>query len=135
MATCRELANNQEEVIRLSKLYLALEKSATPTYLMFPWFPGRDRKARDSSTKALYDILLHYVDTRRKATVPTADAIDVLIKEGDDNVKIASVRFIYEIRCPTLPLINSTVRYVCNICRRYQHRMFFSTSALCLQCS
>lgn len=92
MASCRELATDHEAVARLAKLYMTLEKSATPTCLMFPWFPGKDKRAKESSTKDMYNMLNEYVDMRRKATVPTTDAIDVLISEGNSNDLTIAVR-------------------------------------------
>jgi hypothetical protein len=94
MASCRELASDQEAVSRLATLYMSLEKSASPTYLMFPWFPGKDKKAKESSTKGMYIMLYNYVDARRKAPVPTSDAIDVLIGLGFDNLKVIGVRYL-----------------------------------------
>jgi hypothetical protein len=93
MGSCRELASDHEAVTHLSELYMTLEKSATPTYLMFPWFPSRDKKAKDTSTKAMYDMLSDYVEMRRKAAVPTKDAIDVLIGEGNGNAVVIGVRY------------------------------------------
>jgi hypothetical protein len=93
MGSCRELASDHEAVTRLSKLYMTLEKSATPTYLMFPWFPGKDKKARGASTKAMYDMLERYVEMKRRAAVPTKDAIDVLIGEGNGNAAVIEVRY------------------------------------------
>jgi hypothetical protein len=123
MGSCRELASDNEAVTRLSKLYMTLEKSATPWLLMFPWFPGRDKKARDSSTKAMYEMLNGYVDMRRKAAVPSKDAIDILIAEGNDNVAIIGVRYRHTLE--TFEIDIQVVRFRCDIRWRYQYCMCF----------
>jgi len=91
LASCRELAEDHAAVTKLSNLFLALEKSATPTNLIFPWFPGRDKKAKDQSTKDMYIMLSKYVNRRRKAEVLTLDAIDIMICQGYNNDNIVGV--------------------------------------------
>jgi hypothetical protein len=91
LASCRELAEDHAAVNKLSSLFLTLEKSATPTSLLFPWFPGRDKKARNECTKDMYIMLSKYVNRRRKADVQTLDAIDVMIAQGFNNDNIVGV--------------------------------------------
>ncbi|EIN08261.1 cytochrome P450 [Punctularia strigosozonata HHB-11173 SS5] len=87
MATCRELSENKEEVKRLGQLYNIMERSATPTALLLPWFPSRAKKTKQQATTDLYMKFNDYIDMRRKA-VPSSDAFDVLIAEGCDNATI-----------------------------------------------
>lgn len=82
MASCAELATNLKELDELQKHYWTLEKSATPIALLLPWFPGSAKKARNAATSELFMKLSYYVELRRAAEVPTADAIDVLIAQG-----------------------------------------------------
>lgn len=75
---------------RLAKHYWDLEKSATPTALLLPWFPGPAKRQNKRAVTELYTMLSHYVDIRRKAT-PSSDAIDFLIAEGESNDAIVGV--------------------------------------------
>lgn len=88
MATCQELAENKDDIERLTQHYWDLEKSATPVALLLPWFPSRAKKAQKNSTRALFTLLYKYVDLRRKAPVPSSDPIDTLIAYGDNNEAI-----------------------------------------------
>jgi len=60
-------------------LYWQLEKSATPTALLFPWFPGPAKKRKERVAKALFTKLHDYVELRKNAAVPSSDTIDVLL--------------------------------------------------------
>ncbi|KAF9457598.1 cytochrome P450 [Collybia nuda] len=91
MATCRELSTDLDAVTRLQGLYWTLEKSATPTSLLLPWFPGPAKRQKEVATKGIYALLDHFVECRRTADVPTSDAIDVLLSQGNDNQNIIAV--------------------------------------------
>ncbi|KAG5652597.1 hypothetical protein H0H81_004428 [Sphagnurus paluster] len=82
MGTCRELSSNMDDLSPLQAEYWKLEKSATPTSLLLPWLPSQAKKDKETATKSLFTVLQKYVDKRRAAEVPTADAIDLLIAEG-----------------------------------------------------
>ncbi|KAF8816057.1 cytochrome P450 [Phlegmacium glaucopus] len=88
MATCAELSDNFKAIEEIQALYWTLEKSATPTALLLPWFPGPAKKRKEQATKDLFMKLHEYVDLRRNAAVPSSDAIDVLLAEGLSNVDI-----------------------------------------------
>ncbi|KAJ7731878.1 cytochrome P450 [Mycena metata] len=81
MATCRELADDPAEVSQLFDLYSTLEKSSTAAALLLPWFPSPARKAKTKATAELFKKLCSYVEVRRNATVPSNDAIDVLLAQ------------------------------------------------------
>jgi len=82
MASCRELATDTAVVDKLQKDYWLLEKSATPTALLLPWFPSKDKKNKEAATKRLFTTLHDYVELRKKSDVPTLDAIDILLGKG-----------------------------------------------------
>ncbi|KAF8802731.1 cytochrome P450 [Phlegmacium glaucopus] len=88
MATCRELSDDREAVSRVAKHYWDIEKSATPVSVLLPWFPSSARKAKQNATMALYNMLLSYVNVRRKASTPSMDPIDFFISQGisDDTI-------------------------------------------------
>ncbi|GLB42444.1 putative cytochrome P450 [Lyophyllum shimeji] len=90
MATCRDLASDKEALDKLQHDYWVLEKSATPTALLLPWFPSKAKKDKETSTRNLFTQLYGYVEQRRAAEVPSADAIDLLIAEGLGNHEIIS---------------------------------------------
>ena len=82
MATCAELSDNFKAIEEIQVLYWKLEKSATPTALLLPWFPGPAKRRREQATKDLYIKLQDYVELRRDAQVPSSDAFDVLLGQG-----------------------------------------------------
>ena len=88
LASCRELASDLSSITEFQKHYWILEKSATPTALLFPWFPGPAKRAKEASTKALFTALWGYIEERRKASVLSLDAIDLMIGQGMDNGNI-----------------------------------------------
>ncbi|KAF9546460.1 cytochrome P450 [Agrocybe pediades] len=95
MSTCGELARDLDTIEKIQSLYWTLEKSATPTVLLLPWFPSAAKKRKDEATKELFIMLYGVVEARRHAAVPSADAIDVMIQQGMDTNNI--VQFILSI--------------------------------------
>jgi cytochrome P450 len=85
MATCRELASDLPSLNKLQEHYWILEKSATPTALLLPWFPSPAKRAKDAATKALYVMLWDYIEERKNTAVPSSDAIDLLLGQGMSN--------------------------------------------------
>ncbi|KAJ7184289.1 cytochrome P450 [Mycena filopes] len=88
MATCRELADDPHDTARLSELFLLHEQAASPISLLLPWLPGRAKQTKEKATRALFDLLSAYVDLRRKSSVRSTDAIDMLIADGHDDVTV-----------------------------------------------
>ena len=91
MASCRELATNIPAVDKLRQDYWMIEKSATPTALLLPWFPSTSRKNKEIATKSLFTTLQNYVELRKKSDVPTLDAIDILLGKGLSSNDIVTV--------------------------------------------
>jgi hypothetical protein len=91
IASCKELASDSKSVQDLSDLYWRLERSATPVGLLLPWFPGTAKKDKEQATNGMYRMLSHFVDMRRKAEIPSLDAIDVLLADGLDDTAILEV--------------------------------------------
>ena len=84
--SCRELADNGEAVVQLSKHYWDIEQNVTTATIILPWFPSSAKKAKEKATMALYSMLLSYVSLRRKSSTPTTDPIDLFIsQEVSDN--------------------------------------------------
>jgi hypothetical protein len=91
MASCAELAADFKMIEEIQGLYLQLEKSATPTVQLLPWFPGPAKKRKERVTKALFTKLHDYVELRTNASVPSSDAIDVLLGQGVPTSEIVQV--------------------------------------------
>jgi len=93
MTTCQELLTNVDDLKHLQYNYFRLEKSATPTAVMLPWLPGYSQIKRLLALKNLYFALLKYVKIRRAASVPSSDAIDVMLGQGKTDQEIIGVRY------------------------------------------
>src|SRR5688572_25837484 len=93
MASCEELARDDNAVERIQTLYETLEKSATPSHLLLPWLPLRAKKNKENATRDLFTTLYDYVELRRKSNVPSADAIDLLLAEGTEPSALVQVSF------------------------------------------
>ena len=91
MASCSELAADLKAVEEIQGLYWQLEKSATPTALLLPWFPGPAKKRKERVTTALFTKLHDFVELRKNAAVPSSDSIDVLLAEGAPTTEIVEV--------------------------------------------
>jgi len=91
IASCEELADDPGSIENMSDLYWRLERSATAVGLLLPWFPGTAKRDKKQASEGLYGLLSYYVDARRKAEVPSSDAIDELIADGADNTIIVEV--------------------------------------------
>jgi sterol 14-demethylase len=89
LGCCHELASDLPALMDFQKHYLILENTATPTALLFPWFPGPAKRAKEASTKALFQTLSGYIEGRRKASVLSSDAIDLMLGQGMSNEDIA----------------------------------------------
>ena len=90
MTTCHDLAKNEGDIKKIGELFLTLQKSATPTSLLLPWFPSLARKAGKEAATELFTLLYTYVETRRHAE-PTSDAIDILIADGETTQNVVEV--------------------------------------------
>jgi len=115
MSTCSELAKDLQTIEEIQNLYWDLEKSATPTALLLPWFPGGAKKRKAVATKELFMKLYGVVEGRRHAAVPSADAIDVMIQQGLDTPNI--VQFILSVIFAGL--VNTGIN-----CTFYPHKLF-----------
>jgi len=90
MTTCHDLTKNEADLKRIGELFMTLQKSATPTSMLLPWFPSPARKTGKGAATEMFTMLHAYVETRRDAE-PTSDAIDVLIAEGETTQNIVGV--------------------------------------------
>ena len=91
MASCAELGADFKSVEEIQRLYWQVEKSATLTTQLLPWFPGPAKKRKERLTMALFTKLHDYVELRKNAAVPSSDSIDVLLGQGISTLEIVEV--------------------------------------------
>ena len=123
---------NLPDLQRLQYDYFCLEKSATPTAVLFPWLPGYSQIKRILTLKNLYFTLLKYVKLRRAAPVPSFDAIDLMLGQGKTDQEIISVRklfWIYDL--PLISCIDHDWGYLrrCGECRHIGYVYFSAQGA------
>ncbi|ORY39731.1 cytochrome P450 [Leucosporidium creatinivorum] len=85
---CRDIAEDRKTLDLVLKLFNDIEKSATMTTILFPWFPGPAKIKRTISAGRLYMILKKIVDERKKNGTTAQDPLQYLIDEGDSMVQI-----------------------------------------------
>ena len=114
MTSCAELAADFKTVEEIQGLYWQLEKSATPTALLLPWFPGPAKKRKERVTKALFTKLHNYVELRKNAAVPSSDSIDVLLGQGVPTSEIVEVSQLQYIKSSTEEVTTFIVHARCH---------------------
>ena len=110
MASCAELADDFKTVDEIQGLYLQIEKSTTPTAMLFPWFPGPAKKRKERVSKVLFTKLHDYVELRKNAAVPSSDSIDVLLGQGVPTSEIIEVSQFQHIKSNTELITTFIVR-------------------------
>jgi hypothetical protein len=91
---CEDIANDPELLEKTLHLYVTIEKSATPTTIMFPWFPSPAIIKRTIAGGRLYMIFKKIVEERKQTGKRGDDPLQYLIDQGD------SVKRIIEVRLP-----------------------------------
>lgn len=91
MATCRELSQDKAATEKVAELFWTLKRSATPMALLLPWIPSPSKKMNKVASTELYNHVVKYVQGRRAAGATTADAIDILIRNGESDPQIVQV--------------------------------------------
>ena len=121
MTTCHDLTKNEGDIKKIGELFLTLEKSATPTSLLLPWFPSPARRTGKEATTELFTLLYTYVEARRQAE-PANDSVDVLIADGETTQNIVKVSPVAEAaQCFAKPNSTVLVRHVCAFRWYHQH--------------
>ena len=87
MFSCRELASDLPTITKLEKHFWTLERTITPTSLLLPWLPTPSKYRKLMSIRAMYATLRNHVEARKKAAVPSSDAIDILWADGVSNIE------------------------------------------------
>jgi len=104
MSTCKDIADDKKVVRAIAEQYWAVEHSATPAFLLFPFLPTSMKKSKAKATTALYKILLSFVVQRRNSPHRTTDPIDLFISQGDSDDNIVGVSPIFYVTTPSSPI-------------------------------
>ena len=80
---CREIADSPETVARMAELYWDMEKGATATAVLLPWFPSAARKQKEKATTDLYLLLKGALDKRLEEGRTEEDSAQALLDDGD----------------------------------------------------
>ncbi|KAG6819749.1 hypothetical protein H0H93_009049 [Arthromyces matolae] len=82
LVTCRELGDDLATVEQLEADFWLLEKSATPTAILLPWFPSQAKKDKLTALRNLYTTLYRSVEMRKRAKASPINTFDVLLNQG-----------------------------------------------------
>ena len=91
---CNEIANDSALLAKTLKLYEAVENTATPISIMFPWVPTPAKFKRMYSGGQLYMIFKRVVEDRKKEGRREDDALQYLIDQGDSITDMITVRIV-----------------------------------------
>lgn len=89
---CDDIADSPELLAQTLKLYETIDGSATPTAIMFPWFPSPAVVKRTIAGGRLYMIINNIVKERKSTGIKGEDPLQFLIDEGDSMTRIIEVR-------------------------------------------
>jgi hypothetical protein len=89
---CDDIADSPELLARTLQLYTTIDGSATPTAIMFPWFPSPAVIKRTIAGGRLYMIINKIVNERKTTGARGEDPLQFLIDEGDSMTEIIEVR-------------------------------------------
>lgn len=88
---CNEIADDPTLLAKTLSLFETIEHSATPTGIIFPWLPTLAKLKRTVAGGRLYMIFQQIVNKRKRTGKRENDALQFMIDQGDDVVKIISV--------------------------------------------
>ena len=81
---CNEIADDPVMLAKCLKLYENIERTSSPTSIMFPWMPLPARVKRTYNGAQLYMIFKRVVDARNKDGRRGEDALQYLMDQGDN---------------------------------------------------
>ncbi|KAF8842871.1 cytochrome P450 [Paxillus ammoniavirescens] len=81
-----EIASDPALVARLKKLYDILDSGTTPATVLLPWLPGPSMLKKLWSTKQVYEIIAHAVDTRVQSGESQNDTLQMLVDAQDERL-------------------------------------------------
>ena len=87
---CHEAADNPELLEKVLHLYEWVEDRATPSAVMFPWFPTISKLKKMYVGARLYRLFSRIKAARVKENRREDDALQFLMDQGDNNLYITS---------------------------------------------
>jgi hypothetical protein len=88
---CDDIAESPKLLAQTLRLYETIDGSATPTAIMFPWFPSPAVIKRTIAGGRLYMIIDKIVNERKTKGIRGEDPLQYLIDEGDSMTRIIEV--------------------------------------------
>ena len=88
---CNEIANDPRLLAKTLSFFETIQQSATPAGVIFPWLPTPAKLKRTYAGGALYIIFQGIVNERKKTGKREEDALQFMIDQGDDVIKIIGV--------------------------------------------
>lgn len=88
MVGCDDIANDPELLMKTLQYYEAIDSSATPIAVMYPWFPSPAVVKRTYAASQLYMIVNKIVEERKKTGKKGDDPLQYLIESGDSMYRI-----------------------------------------------
>ena len=92
---CNDIANDPQLLFKTLRQYETIEKSATPTGVIFPWLPTPAKLKRTIAGGSLYMTFRRIVNERKKTGKRDNDALQFMIDQGDDVTSIIAVSNVY----------------------------------------
>lgn len=81
---CNEIADDPATLSKCLQLYEAIEGTATPWSIMYPWMPLWSKVKRTTAGAQLYMIFKRVVDARNNSGIRGDDPLQYLIDQGDN---------------------------------------------------
>ena len=97
VSSCKGLTINP---VMIKKKWLEAEKECY-SRVSPSWSLVTGKEWKKVATTGVYNLLSHYLDVWRKAEVPSLDAIDILISDGEDNLTKIAAGFICQLQYST----------------------------------
>lgn len=91
MASCRALAEDDEQLDRLGSLYEALNTTCTPLGIIAPWLPVFGASRRTKIAQDMSEIVGKFVAERSQSQALGEDTIDIFLRDGMNVAGVVNV--------------------------------------------
>lgn len=88
---CKEIASDSVLLDKTLHLFEIIEKSGTPTGIVFPWLPTPAKLQKFYAGFSLYMIFQKIVNERKKTGIREDDPLQFMMDQGDDMKRIIGV--------------------------------------------
>lgn len=90
MVGCDEIAEDEDLLQRVLRIFEGIDGASTATKVMFPWMPTVGHLRRVYSGAQMYMILEKIIKERKDRGVPGSDALQYLMENGDSTVEMVA---------------------------------------------